>query len=315
MSRVGSLFILYLSWLPAAAWALQFQPNQSTGEIVATGVVEPEDADRIAKILTLEYRQDHHRVRDLVTVSLDSPGGSLLGGLRLGYALREMGVHTHVGPGQSCMSACALAFLGGRKRTVEGRYGVHAASLQDKSAQSATSLQLDTVQKLSAITTAYASEMTGRSDVALRALSTSASQISVLDDAELVSMAIITVARRPSQFGRTGFRCPTTHDIPVLSAICVHLDIAQLDQELNTLFTDIRREGAPPGLAEEQERWRRYRNSCIHDGSPNGYDSVVQCVRAAYTIRRDQLKSHWLAITSRKSGPAAENWRPLTPVQ
>lgn len=302
------LFLCFLG-LTTSVHALEFREKPTNGEIVATGVVEIGDAEKIAGIITLEYRQRHHNVRNLVTLSFDSPGGSLLGGLRLGYALRQLGVHTNVGANQSCFSACALAFLGGQERTVEGRYGVHAASFDPVAKQSGHGDQLDTIQQLSAITTAYVHEMTGLTDIALRALSTSAAKIAVLDDTELGSMAAITLARRPSQFGRPGFKCPQEHNFTVLSAVCAHIDISFLDQELNTLYTKIQKEGAPPNLSIEQDRWRRYRNSCINDGEPNGYASVVHCVREAYLVRRDQLMSIWLAISAKKSRPGSNNWR------
>ncbi|UHJ66519.1 lysozyme inhibitor LprI family protein [Melaminivora jejuensis] len=305
--------LLCLLGLTFSVHALEFYENSTTGEIVATGIVEPRDAEKIAGIITLDYRQRHHNVRNLVTVSLDSPGGSLLGGLRLGYALRRLGVHTNVGANQSCFSACALAFLGGQERTVEGRYGVHAASLNAKAKQGDRNDQLDTIQQLSAITTAYVHEMTGRTDIALRALSTSAAKIAVLDDSELGSMGAITLARRPSQFGHPGFKCPQEHNFTVLSAVCAHIDISFLDQELNVLYAKIQKEGAPAELSTEQDRWRRYRNSCINDGAPNGYSSVVHCVREAYLVRRDQLMSMWLAISAKKSRPGSSNWRPIEP--
>lgn len=298
-----------------SAFALEFREDQASGEIIATGNVERNDAEKISRIITLGYKQRHHLVRGLVTVSLDSPGGSLLGGLRLGYAMRQLGVHTNVGARQSCMSACALAFLAGQQRTVEGKFGVHAASFDPKASLSDHNDQLDSIQQLGAITTAYVIEMTGRSDVALRALSTSAATISVLDDDELVSMGVITIARRPSQFGRPGFKCPTQHNFTVLSAVCVHIDVSTLDQELNTLYSKIQNEGPPSDLAAEQDRWRRYRNSCINDSQPNGYASVVHCVREAYSVRRDQLMSIWLAISAKKSRPGSENWRPIEPTR
>lgn len=295
--------------------ALEFHENPATGEILATGRVQPDDAEKITRLITLEFRQRHRNVRGLVTISFDSPGGSLLGGIRLGYALRKLGVHSHIGARQSCLSACALAFLGGRERTVEGAYGVHAASLDTKAKQSELSDILDTIQYLGAITTAYVTEMTGRNEVAIRALSTAASEMSVLSDAELMTMGVITMARRPSQFGRPGFKCPTEHNFTVLSAVCVHLDIAALDQDLNALHAQILASDAPRDFEADQERWRRYRNSCINDGSPNGYASVVHCVREAYLVRRDQLTSIWLAISARRSRPVAGGWSPIAPAR
>ena len=309
------LVLVCLLGVSSSAFALEFREDQASGEVIATGIVERDDAEKLARIITQEYKQRHHLVRDLVTVSLDSPGGSLLGGLRLGYAMRELGVHTNIGATQSCMSACAFAFLAGQQRTVEGKFGIHAASFDPKARLGSHNDQLDSIQQLGAITTAYVSEMTGRNDVALRAFSTSATKIYVLNDSELVLMGVITIARRPSQFGRPGFKCPTQNNFTVLSAICTNMDIALIDQELNTLYFKIQKERPLSELAVEQDRWRRYRNSCINDGQPNGYASVVHCVREAYSVRRDQLMSMWLTISAKKSRPGSENWRPIEPTR
>lgn len=316
MIHMLKFILLCLLGTSASAFALEFHENRASGEIIATGNVEIDDAEKISRIITLEYKQRHHNVRGLVTVSMDSPGGSLLGGLRLGYVIRQLGIHTNIGANQSCMSACALAFVAGQQRTVEGKFGVHAASFNPKEKLGAHNDQLDSIQQLGAITTAYVSEMTGRSDVALRALSTSAAKISILDDAELVSMGVITIARRPSQFGRPGFKCPAQNNFTVLSAVCVHIDISLLDQELNTLYLKIQKEGVlSSDLVAEQDRWRRYRNSCINDGQPNGYASIVSCVREAYSVRRDQLMSIWLTISAKRSRPGSENWQPIEPTR
>ena len=315
MTIVFKVLLVCLFAISFSASALEFREIPASGEIIATGTLERDDAEKISRIITIEYKQRHRLVRDLVTVSLDSPGGSLLGGLRLGYAMRKLGVHTNIGANQSCMSACALAFLGGQQRTIEGKFGVHAASFGSGAVRGDRNDELDSIQQLGAITTAYVSEMTGRSDVALKALSTSAAKIALLDDSDLVSMRVITIARRPSQFGRPGFRCPAQHNFTVLSAVCVYIDISVLDQYLNELYSKIQKEGASSDLAAEQERWRRYRNSCANDGRPNGYASIVYCVREAYTVRRDQLTSIWLAMYAKTSRPGSQNWRPIEPIR
>jgi hypothetical protein len=59
------------------------------------------------------------------TVTLNSLGGSLSGGLALGRVIRKHGLSTDV-KNYRCASACAYAFLGGRSRTaVAGQIGVH----------------------------------------------------------------------------------------------------------------------------------------------------------------------------------------------
>ena len=51
-----------------------------------------------------------------VTVELASPGGDLLEGYRIGGLLKEFAVTAVVRKGDICLSACALAFLGGSAR-------------------------------------------------------------------------------------------------------------------------------------------------------------------------------------------------------
>ncbi|MBV6658722.1 MAG: hypothetical protein KI785_13235 [Devosiaceae bacterium] len=73
-----------------------------------------------------------------LTVVLDSPGGDVIAGLRLGREIRRYGFSTQVGLAQrqptggyrlrpgDCASACTFSFLGGVKRYAEdGVIGVH----------------------------------------------------------------------------------------------------------------------------------------------------------------------------------------------
>jgi hypothetical protein len=84
------------------------------------------------------YLKDN-RIPERSHVYLNSPGGSLVGGLALGRIIRNYGLSTNVGkrpltatkrydvePG-SCYSACSYAYLGGQFRylTKGSRYGVH----------------------------------------------------------------------------------------------------------------------------------------------------------------------------------------------
>lgn len=64
-------------------------------------------------------------------IALSSPGGNLVGGLKLGMLIREMGFNTTIGSTDysppNCISACAYAFAGGLSRHLsEGsKYGIH----------------------------------------------------------------------------------------------------------------------------------------------------------------------------------------------
>ena len=54
-----------------------------------------------------------------------SGGGDFEASMRLGRLLRENGLFSIVAKNDQCMSACAFAFMGGERRRVEGRLGVH----------------------------------------------------------------------------------------------------------------------------------------------------------------------------------------------
>lgn len=77
---------------------------------------------------TYKRFEEYAKGKRVATLHFDSPGGSLVGGLLLGEAIRKNGADTAVGktipdaygfhaeaPGQ-CMSACAFAYLGGASR-------------------------------------------------------------------------------------------------------------------------------------------------------------------------------------------------------
>lgn len=61
-------------------------------------------------------------------VILNSQGGSFINGIRMGELFRKNNVMTALSPGQSCSSACAIAFLGGIMRYMsnESKITFHA---------------------------------------------------------------------------------------------------------------------------------------------------------------------------------------------
>lgn len=109
-------------------------------------------------------------------VVLNSPGGSLANGLKLGEAIRARKFNTEVGrtvpdnsgwketaPGK-CASACAFAFLGGVSRdTKGGEIGVHQfyrdIALKDPSAKVFDAVDLSSQQLVSAMLIEYVHRM------------------------------------------------------------------------------------------------------------------------------------------------------------
>jgi hypothetical protein len=59
------------------------------------------------------------------TVWLASNGGDIDAAMELGRRLRRLGVFTLIGKDDQCFSACVFAFMGGERRSVAGRLGIH----------------------------------------------------------------------------------------------------------------------------------------------------------------------------------------------
>lgn len=134
----------------------------------------PSDADKLLDAWI--KKNDYGGIA--LTVLMNSGGGNLLGGIRLGQAIRRLGLKTEIGrtapdpdiptnqaqgPG-GCYSACAYAFLGGVQRTAaSGTYGVHqfySDAYFDAPTQKAFSAaDLSAQQALTGVILAYAVEM------------------------------------------------------------------------------------------------------------------------------------------------------------
>lgn len=99
------------------------------------GPITPGDADRLAAVLPGE--PGGH-----TTLCLHSPGGSFSEGIEIAKLLKENGIGAWVEPGKSCLSACAVAFMGGSEFAHEvglrpwrvlsstARLGFHAPALE-----------------------------------------------------------------------------------------------------------------------------------------------------------------------------------------
>jgi hypothetical protein len=96
------------------------------------GVIEDGDLDKLKRVAGDES----------IKLALDSPGGSFAEAIKIARYLHEKQVATEVGAGQKCLSACAIAFMGGSApgpegltqvaRTLHptGRLGLHAPYLE-----------------------------------------------------------------------------------------------------------------------------------------------------------------------------------------
>lgn len=116
-----------------------------------SGRFEQGDGDKLRIMLVgLKAKTARIASQPLATAELSSSGGDLLEGLKVGYLFREFEVATLVRKGDICLSACAMAFLGGTasrqpptplpSRTIEigGQVGFHNFTLDATAVQSET---------------------------------------------------------------------------------------------------------------------------------------------------------------------------------
>lgn len=84
-----------------------------------SGPIKAGDSQRLINLLdSPEYTGDRQHGWQSLVVSFDSPGGSYEEGLALSDTIQKYSAATYVGAGDSCLSACALAWLGGRRQTI-----------------------------------------------------------------------------------------------------------------------------------------------------------------------------------------------------
>jgi hypothetical protein len=139
-----------------------------TSEVIqASGVIERGDAQKFRTFV----RSNNGRRDDWWTVELSSPGGNLLEGIALGQAFRDTGMATSVRRGNACLSACAIAYLGGvRVGTAAdgiGRLLEFGASLgfhgfrSDDEGVAVINETISTSRVVTGLILAYAAEMKG----------------------------------------------------------------------------------------------------------------------------------------------------------
>jgi hypothetical protein len=157
------------------------------------------------------YVKDKHMDGDKVL--FHSPGGSLIGGLELARAIRELGLGTYVGTIEEgtprefknngvCASACAYAFMGGVRRDVEegNRLGLHQfyssspVAEQDavKDIRSSVDSAISTAQVITGLIAGYLVEMGVDARLLQLANASGPQGMTFLDEAAMTEFGVLT---------------------------------------------------------------------------------------------------------------------------
>ena len=121
--RILAPLIAIGSCFPQSAAAMTFRVGEDgrANWVLGIGVIEQGDDERLLRIL---------ETRQVDTLVLASPGGSVDASMVLGHVVRDRRLNTVVPTGAECLSACFFAYVAGNHRWVaEGAtLGVHQFS-------------------------------------------------------------------------------------------------------------------------------------------------------------------------------------------
>ncbi|NKJ76917.1 hypothetical protein GFL38_32620 [Rhizobium leguminosarum bv. viciae] len=152
--------------------------------LVIKGEFEPSDDPMKLVAVYSEYQP--------TVISFDSNGGSVVAAIKIGRAIRALSANTVQIRSTQCASACALAFLGGVKRSAEaGSIGVHQASFSDDAALD-NKTAVATVQTMTGEIIGYLSDMGVSPNLLRLSLSIESSDMRYLTTAEMHDWNIIT---------------------------------------------------------------------------------------------------------------------------
>ncbi|WP_413711669.1 hypothetical protein [Rhizobium sp. Rhizsp82] len=130
-------------------------------------------------------------------ITFDSNGGSVVAAIKFGRAIRALNANTLQIRSTQCVSACALAFLGGVKRSAEpGAIGVHQAFFSDNAGLD-NKAAVTTIQMLTGEVIGYLSDMGVSAKLLQLSLSIESSDMRYLTTAEMREWNIITEDRGP----------------------------------------------------------------------------------------------------------------------
>src|SRR5262249_36897315 len=175
----------------AASPAMPMEFRIAGDKLVVAGEIVDGDVQRFARAMAAAPK-DEMGDYDLVA-SLESAGGNLFEGMRLGAALRVARIPTLVERGKTCASACALAFLGGSRNSATptsavvrelepgGHLAFHGYRLAAEDVR-VVNETLDQARVINAISLEYADRM-GRVDLGVLAglLNIAPDKVEVID--------------------------------------------------------------------------------------------------------------------------------------
>lgn len=298
-----------LSATRVIAQEMEFRGASNGGNCVSCGWVAGEGeitADTPKRLL--DFVSENYTPK---TIVLNSPGGSVIGGIGLGRLIREIGANTSVGdtkpmegqglerwetigPGR-CASSCVFAFMGGEERDAyDGELGVHQIYSINRDMTEA-----DVQYAIGAIVL-HAVDMGVDAGFLAKVLTTSSEEMRWLTEEEALASNLATqeffdyrLDWKIEPYGG-GFIIAATDKRLGLRDVAVTLFCRQQDERWRVLITESDPSyvsGLPAGLFEQNPQPRSWSESYIQIG-----DKSIRSDPTDYEFFRIDSGSAYLSI-------------------
>jgi hypothetical protein len=169
------LFAFHCSATHSLEFSIHGNNSKTLTAVSGTGSVVGDDSERLERFLLNLPRKSNS------ALYLNSRGGSLSGGMKLGKYLRKNRIKAVVEGGEICASACALAFLGGTDNfgkkwmstTTTSRLGFHSFRNADGSRHQNS----DDTQQVVAVVLEYGKFVDAPMDIFIRTFQTASDEM------------------------------------------------------------------------------------------------------------------------------------------
>lgn len=132
------------------------------------GTIGPDSSFAIDKILQdlTPCTNQLNEIASRIQVKLESDGGLLQDGYKLGKVLKKFNVHSVIEDGKLCASSCAVSFLGGKERTIQdgGSILFHSPYHKTKGADGKPQINCDVEESVLDELKEYYIEMTSNAE-------------------------------------------------------------------------------------------------------------------------------------------------------
>ena len=282
-------------WSASAAELSTAVSKENKTIVLVNGELAEGDAIRLRDII----RSSANSGRPVSAVRLNSPGGSLIEGVRLAGIIRGAKFATSIVSGATCAAACFIAFAAGNEKFVSATATVGAPGASDGSRRDVASTTPSIVRVVR--------ELGLHNTIVEKMLATHTDEVFWLTQAELRAMGVAITAGKPGQVAVEQPRVVQPPDQPSPGA-------AAPDPSALKNWNDV--VNAALAISREQNHGQAYTarqcglksNTCATAVFYNGGDGKQVMVRTIKDLTGKQLVHETCTFNDRKDVRTCTDW-------